>query len=103
MSFAGETVIPANMSTRMITGQDGHQRKVVTNRQNRVFCALAAYNTGMRNMARPFQKDGSIRRSLQMVNRMSPENVYAQLKAFAPSKQTRTYMKKVKERMPLYQ
>lgn len=74
----------------------------VTNKQNRLYCAIAAYNTGIGNMARAFQQDGSVRRALQVVNRMSPEKVFAQLQAFAPSSQTRTYVKKVHERMALY-
>jgi LysM repeat protein len=76
--------------------------KAVTNEQNRLYCAIAAYNTGMGNMARAFQQDGSVRRALQLVNRMTPEKVYDQLRAFAPSRQTRAYVKKVNERMPLY-
>jgi membrane-bound lytic murein transglycosylase C len=76
--------------------------ETVTNRQSRLYCAIAAYNTGMGNMVRAFQRDGSLRRALGMVNRMSPEKVYAQLQAFAPSRQTRVYVKKVYERMALY-
>ena len=76
--------------------------KSVTNEHNRLYCSVAAYNSGMRNLARAFQQDGSVRNALRIVNRMNPEKVLAHLQAFAPSRQTRAYVKKVTERMGLY-
>lgn len=69
---------------------------------SRLYCAVAAYNTGPANVARTFNDAGDVSRAIRSINELSPGEVYARLREDLPYKETREYIRKVKERMPMY-
>ncbi len=84
---------------------DRYLRKI-THPTNRIYCVIAAYNTGVGNVARAFN-DGKVRRLnndiVDTINEMSPEQVYQTLVERLPYEETRRYLEKVKSRMTHYQ
>jgi membrane-bound lytic murein transglycosylase C len=79
----------------------------------RLWASIAAYNTGPGNVFRTFAGSYSKARfgsrsrwqqiALNEINKRSPEQVYAFLRAHLPYTETRDYVKKVRERIPKYQ
>ncbi|WP_111980186.1 murein transglycosylase domain-containing protein [Algibacillus agarilyticus] len=76
----------------------------IENPLSRMYCMIAAYNTGSGNVAKTFNKDGSrnINRAAKIINQLSPEDVYAKLLSNLPYDETRNYVKKVTKRQNLY-
>ncbi len=83
----------------------------VQNPEARLWCAIAAYNTGAGNVMRAFA--GTYRtsmgsradwqaRALARINAMSSEQVFKHLVGNLPYEETRHYVQKVRERMPKY-
>ncbi len=78
----------------------------VDNPLSRLYCAIAAYNTGVGNVARAFNNGKPSNMSdavVDKINTMSPEAVYDFLTANLPYDETRRYLVKVKSRMEKYQ
>ncbi|MCW7753307.1 murein transglycosylase domain-containing protein [Desulfobotulus sp. H1] len=75
----------------------------IQNPESRVYCSIAAYNTGAGNVARAFTGNTNIRRAAEVINTMTPAQVYAKLVADLPYEETRNYMKKVTPRYKGYQ
>lgn len=65
--------------------------------KSRMYCTIAAYNTGAGNVARAFNRNGStnITKAAKRINAMSPDEVFKQLKTHLPYKETRNYLSKV--------
>ena len=74
----------------------------VKNKESRVYCAIAAYNTGASNVAKAFINQPSFNKAIPEINKLSPREVYDRLKNFLPRKETRTYIEKVSKRMEKY-
>ncbi len=74
----------------------------VDNATNRMLCSVAAYNTGAGNVCRAFGAGTSLSRAAPIINSMTPKQVYAKLCRDLPYAETRNYMIKVTDRMPLY-
>lgn len=72
----------------------------VTNPKNLELCAIAAYNTGSGNVLRSFHS--SRNEAFNMINRLSPDALYAHLRKKLPYKETRDYIKKVTEAKERY-
>ena len=73
---------------------------------SRLYCAIAAYNTGVGNVAKAFNNGQSVGMSdavVAKINAMSPDAVYDFLKVNLPYEETRRYLVKVKSRMDKYQ
>lgn len=70
--------------------------------QSRMYCAIAAYNTGASNVAKAFIDKASFTRAAPVINRLSPEEVYDKLRKYLPRKETRLYIEKVAKRMEKY-
>lgn len=73
---------------------------------SRLYCAIAAYNTGVGNVAKAFnngQSGGMSDAVVAKINAMSPDAVYDFLKVNLPYEETRRYLVKVKSRMEKYQ
>ena len=71
-----------------------------------MYCAIAAYNTGVGNVAKAFNNGQSVGMSdavVAKINAMSPDAVYDFLKVNLPYEETRRYLVKVKSRMEKYQ
>lgn len=77
--------------------------KYIKNPLSRIYCTIAAYNTGAGNVARAFEGDTNIYKASFMINTMSPEEVYFYLLRHLKYQETRNYLKKVKKRMAFYQ
>ncbi|MBY6224652.1 transglycosylase SLT domain-containing protein [Ferrimonas balearica] len=70
----------------------------VSDPQSRLYCVIAAYNTGAGNVAKAFNADGSrrLKSALPRINAMAPEAVYQHLLEHLPYEETRKYLKKVR-------
>ncbi|MEZ9595301.1 transglycosylase SLT domain-containing protein [Shewanella sp. 10N.261.52.F9] len=79
--------------------------KSITDPQSRLYCMIAAYNTGAGNVARAFNENRStnIRNAAKTINKMQPDEVYHHLLAELPYDETKNYLKKVTQRIALYQ
>jgi len=75
----------------------------ITDPTSRMYCAIAAYNTGAGNVARAFTGTTSVSRAAQTINRMSPQQVYTHLVQRLPHQETRDYLQRVTSRMTMYQ
>jgi len=75
----------------------------IANKESRIYCVIAAYNTGAGNVARAFGAGTKISRAAVTINRMSPQQVYARLISSLPYSETRNYIKKVLPRYRAYQ
>ncbi|MDX9813491.1 MAG: transglycosylase SLT domain-containing protein [Sulfurimonas sp.] len=69
---------------------------------SRLYCAIAAYNTGAGNVARAFVKTTNISKATVVINSMSPQDVYAHLLANLPYQETRSYLKVVHTKIGSY-
>ncbi len=74
----------------------------VTNPANQMLCSIAAYNTGAGNVCKAFGAGTSLSRAAPIINSMEPAEVYARLRRDLPYEETRNYVKKVNDRMPMY-
>jgi len=70
--------------------------------KSRMYCAIAAYNTGTTNVARAFIKRKNFSRAVKKINKLSPDEVYRTLTKRLPFKETRDYVKKVTKKMKKY-
>lgn len=78
--------------------------RYIKNDESRLYCTIAAYNTGAGNVARTFNADRStnIKKASAVINKMTPKQVYAKLIADLPYSETKNYLKKVNTRIALY-
>jgi membrane-bound lytic murein transglycosylase C len=84
----------------------------IENMDSRLWCVIAAYNTGIGNVFETFEGKYSKARystrqlwklsAFEKVNAMSPEEVYSHLHTNLPYRETRNYIEKVRKRMPKY-
>ena len=77
--------------------------KKIENPMNRMLCSIAAYNTGAGNVCKAFGAGTSLSRAAPVINRMDSAEVYARLRSDLPYAETRNYIKKVTDRIPLYE
>lgn len=84
---------------------DSKYLKNIKDEQSRLYCTIAAYNTGAGNVARAFNPDRStnIRKASTTINQLTPQQVYQQLMTNLPYDETKNYLKKVSSRIALYQ
>lgn len=71
--------------------------------QNSLYCAIAAYNTGAGNLSRSLTGSTRLSGAIERINRMKPDALYEHLRTHLPYPETREYLKKVRDRMQLYQ
>ncbi|WP_299791672.1 transglycosylase SLT domain-containing protein [uncultured Shewanella sp.] len=70
---------------------------------SRLYCTIAAYNTGMGNVAKVFNGDSmSVNKAAKKINGMTSEQVYQQLLRNLPAQETRDYLVKVLAAMRYY-
>ncbi len=74
----------------------------ISNPQSRLYCTIAAYNTGSGNVAKAFTGSTNINKAADTINRLSPQEVYNRLLRSLPYDETKHYLKRVTERMHLY-
>lgn len=77
--------------------------KGIENPESRLYCAIAAYNTGAGNVAKAFTGKRRLSPALTIINKMTPEQVFEKLKEDLPYDETRKYLVKVTDRKPKYE
>lgn len=84
---------------------DSTYLKSIRDPKSRMYCTIAAYNTGAGNVARAFNRDRStnIRKASTVINQLEPQEVYEHLMQNLPYDETKNYLKKVSSRIALYQ
>lgn len=99
-----QPVINVETGTAYLDILNSKYLRKIENDQSRLYCMIAAYNTGAGNVARAFNKDRStsIGKASKVINQMTPEQVYNQLVAKLPYDETKNYLKKVNSRIALY-
>lgn len=76
--------------------------KSIKNDTSRLYCVIAAYNTGAGNVARAFTGRTNISKAAKKINNMTPDQVYNHLIRKLPHAETKHYVKNVTKRMKLY-
>ena len=76
--------------------------KDVKNPESRLYCVIAAYNTGPGNVARAFTGTTNLKRAIRVINSMTPDEVYYTLLRKLPYDETKFYLKKVTKRIRFY-
>jgi LysM repeat protein len=76
--------------------------KAIHDPASRMYCVIAAYNAGASNVGYALIGTRSMRKAIPAVNRMEPEAVYVKLHQSLPFKESRSYVKKIRDRIPLY-
>ena len=76
--------------------------KAIKDPKSRLYCAIAAYNTGAGNVAKAFTGSLNLRKAVPKINAMTPEQVYDHLIKNLPYEETRNYLRKVVTRIPKY-
>jgi membrane-bound lytic murein transglycosylase C len=74
----------------------------IENPRSRLYCAVAAYNTGPGNLARTFVGEMNVSAAIDRVNEMAPDDVYSKLRRSLPYEETKKYIKRVRERRRKY-
>ncbi|MCK5295610.1 MAG: DUF3393 domain-containing protein [Alphaproteobacteria bacterium] len=67
----------------------------IKNPQSRLYCTIAAYNTGAGNVAKAFGSRTHIKGAASKINSMTPAQVYKHLVINLPYEETRKYLPKV--------
>ena len=76
--------------------------KGVKNPESRLYCTIAAYNTGPGNVARALTGTRSLRRAYSTANAIDPGDLYRTLMRNLPYQETRDYLRKVSARISIY-
>jgi len=77
--------------------------KGVKDPQSRLFCSIAAYNTGPGNVARAFTGNRNLKKAIPSINKLSSQEVYERLRKHLPYDETKDYIERVAKRMKAYQ
>lgn len=75
----------------------------IDNEESRQLCTIAAYNTGAGNVAKSFVGTTNARKASEVINTMTPEQVYDHLVENLPYEETRRYLQKVTKAMKKYE
>lgn len=76
--------------------------KKIENPESRLYCCIAAYNTGAGNVARAFTGNTKLSQAVNKINSMEPEEVYDHLEKNLPYEETKNYLDNVYKRMNMY-
>jgi membrane-bound lytic murein transglycosylase C len=69
---------------------------------SRLYCTIAAYNTGAGNVAKAFTGSTNINKASKTINGLTPNQVYKRLIKKLPYLETRKYLLKVNKRRNMY-
>ncbi len=75
----------------------------VTEPKSRLYCTIAAYNSGLGNIARAFTGNSILKKSFDAINAKSADAVFKTLVDQLPFEESKIYLNKVNERLPYYQ
>lgn len=76
--------------------------KDIKDPQSRLYCAIAAYNTGSGNIAWAYTRTHNMKRAAPLINAMTSDQVYKHLLANLRFDEPKHYLRRVVKRMPLY-
>lgn len=76
--------------------------KKIENPVSRLYCMVAAYNTGSANVARAFTPVPKMQKAVSVINGMSNQQVLMRLIKYLPQRETKEYVEKVLKRRKLY-
>lgn len=71
--------------------------------ENALYCSVASYNTGPGNLSRTLCGKKYLKCAVDRANTMTPEALFSHLRKHLPHQETRDYLKKVTERMRIYE
>ncbi|MDF1878261.1 transglycosylase SLT domain-containing protein [Sulfurimonas sp. SAG-AH-194-C20] len=74
----------------------------IKNPQSRLYCTIAAYNTGAGNIAWAFTRKYNMSKAAPKINALSPEQVYNRLLKDLRFDEPKNYLKRVRRRMKVY-
>ncbi|RUO66300.1 membrane-bound lytic murein transglycosylase C [Pseudidiomarina planktonica] len=103
------TLFDADQNIRMGTAYihllQSRYLKQITDPQSRLYCVIAAYNTGAGNVASVFHPQGrkQVAGAVSVINSLSADEVYQRLVNELPYQETRHYLQKVTSVLPNYQ
>lgn len=69
---------------------------------SRLYCTIAAYNTGAGNIAWAFTRTNNMTKAAPIINTLTPEEVYNRLQKDLKYDEPKEYLKKVSQRMSAY-
>lgn len=76
--------------------------KNIKNPKSRLYCTIAAYNTGAGNVSKAFNGTTNIAQATKKINSMSSNQVYKRLMKKLPYNETKKYLYKVNNRISAY-
>jgi len=82
---------------------DKRYLRKITNDESRLYCTIAAYNTGAGNVARVFTGNKNISKAAKVINKLTPKQVYNKLINDLPYEETKKYLQKVRNSMTRFQ
>ncbi len=91
-----------NVGTAYLHILDKRYLRKITNPESRLYCVIAAYNTGAGNVARAFTGKTSVTKAAPKINSMTPFQVYNHLLRNLPHDETKDYLKRVSSRYEAY-
>ena len=74
----------------------------IENPISKMYCTIAAYNTGAGNVAKAFIGSYNINKASKKINSMTPNQVYNHLRKHLPHDETKKYLVKVNKRVSVY-
>jgi len=74
----------------------------IKNPDSRLYCTIAAYNTGAGNIAWAFTRTHNMNKAAPLINKLTPDEVYAKLLRDLKYDEPKHYLKKVSSRMSSY-
>lgn len=91
-----------NMGTIYLNILNTRYLRKITNPEARLYCVIAAYNTGAGNVARAFTGNTSVSKAAPKINSMTPFQVYNHLLRNLPHDETKDYLERVASRYEAY-
>ncbi len=76
--------------------------KKIKNPKSRLYCAIAAYNTGAGNVAWAFTHTYNPSKAAKIINKLTPQQVYDRLLRDLKYDEPKHYLKRVSKRMDIY-
>ena len=74
----------------------------IKNKNSRLFCTIAGYNTGAGNVAYAFSGTYNVKNAIAKINAMSPDEVFDYLQKNLRYEEPKVYMQRVISRMVAY-
>ncbi|MDH4943701.1 murein transglycosylase domain-containing protein [Sulfurimonas sp. C5] len=77
--------------------------RAIKNPQSKLYCTVAAYNTGAGNVARAFVGTNDVNAAARIINELTPDEVYRRLLRDLKYNEPKVYLQRVTERKKVYE